>query len=70
MSRKRRKLLESVNRGKTGGHDWSGSSYNRDHRMVRDQKTGDYKKERDIPGELRETLAQIAAATAASSEIN
>jgi len=38
--------------------------------MVRDQKTGDYKKERDIPGELRETLAQIAAATAASSEIN
>lgn len=70
MSRKRRKLLESANRGKTGGHDWSGSGYNRDHRIVRDQKAGDLKKERDISEELREISAQMAAATAASSEIN
>jgi len=38
--------------------------------MVRDQKTEDHKKKKDIPGELREASAWMAAATAASSEIN
>ena len=57
MSRKRRKLLESTIRDKTRGHDWSSSSYNRDHGMIQDQKTKDHKKERDIPGELKEASA-------------
>jgi len=57
VSRKRRKLLESTIRDKTRGHDWSSSSYNRDHGMIQDQKTKDHKKERDIPGELKEASA-------------